>query len=88
MEAHRDILTSRARQPSVRMQRNTDMEDRILSGTIFVILSVAFGSFGTWALLAAYRTDDRTAWTEQAVQAGLGVIASFIFASLATRLIS
>ena len=34
------------------------MDDRILSGALFVALSAAFGSHGIGALLTAYRTGD------------------------------
>jgi hypothetical protein len=51
-------------------------------------LSVSFGGHGMLILLVAYRAHDQTAWVEKAVQADLGVIASFIFASLVAHLIS
>ena len=65
-----------------------DMDDRILSGALFVLLSAVFGSHGLGALLTAYRTVDRTAWTEQAVQGCLGVTASVLLADIATSLFS
>ena len=49
------------------------MDDRILSGALFVVLSAVFGRHGIGALPTAYSTGDRTAWTEQAIQGGLGV---------------
>ena len=64
------------------------MEDRLLSGAVFVVLSMIFGGYGIGALLAAYRTGNRTAWTEKAVQGGLGVIASVLFADVVARLFS
>ena len=64
------------------------MDDRILSGALFVVLSAAFGSHGIGALLTANRTGDRTAWTEQAIQGGLGVTASVLLADIATTLFS
>jgi len=64
------------------------MDDRILSGALFVVLSAVFGSHGMGALLTGYRTGDRTAWTEQAVRGGLGVTASVLFADIATSLFS
>jgi hypothetical protein len=64
------------------------MDDRILSGALFVVLSVVFGSHGIGALLTAYCTSDRTAWTEQAIQGGLGVTASVLLADIATSLFS
>jgi hypothetical protein len=62
------------------------MDDRILSGALFVVLSAVFGSHGIGALLTAYHTGDRTAWTEQAIQGGLGVTASVLIADIATSL--
>jgi hypothetical protein len=64
------------------------MDDRILSGALFVVLSAVFGSHGIEALLTAYRTDDRTAWTEQAMQGGLGVTASVLLADIAASMFS
>ena len=64
------------------------MDERILSGLVFIVLSAIFGTYGMWSLLVAYRTGDRTAWTDMASQGGLGTIASGIFADLATRLVS
>jgi hypothetical protein len=52
------------------------------------VLSAIFGSYGMWSLLVAYRTGDRAAWTDMALQGGLGAIASGIIADLATRLMS
>ena len=39
-------------------------------------------------LFAAYRTGDRTAWTEKAIQGAVGVIASVLLANFAMRLFS
>jgi hypothetical protein len=64
------------------------MEDRILSGSVFLVLSASFGGCGLWTLLEAYRTGDPTAWTDKAVRGGLCVMGSFVFAQLLTRLIS
>ena len=57
------------------------MDDRILSGALFVVLSAVFGRHGIGALLTAYHTGDRTAWTEQAIQGGLGVTTADIATS-------
>jgi hypothetical protein len=62
------------------------MEDRILSGALFLILSIAFGGYGMRALLAAYRTGETAAWTAKAVQGGFGVIAGGLFAEVAANL--
>jgi hypothetical protein len=64
------------------------MDERILSGLMFIVLSAIFGTHGIWSLRVAYRTGDRTAWTNLALQGGLGAIASGIFADLATQLMS
>ena len=64
------------------------MDERILSGFMFIVLSAIFGTYGMWSLLVAYRTGDRTAWTDMALQGGLGAIAIGIFADLATQLMS
>jgi hypothetical protein len=62
------------------------MDERIFSGFMFIVLSAIFGGYGMWSLLVAYRTGDRTAWTDMAIQGGLGVIASGIFAGISTRM--
>ena len=62
------------------------MEDRILSGAVFVVLSAIFGGHGIAALLAAYRTDNQSVWTEKALQGGLGVTAGALFADVVARL--
>jgi hypothetical protein len=43
------------------------MEDRTLRGAVSVILSVIFEGYGMRELFVAYRTGNRTAWTEKAV---------------------
>ena len=50
-----------------------------------VILSVIFEGYGMRELFVAYRTGNRTAWTEKAVWGGGGVIASVFFAYLMVR---
>jgi hypothetical protein len=52
------------------------MQDRILSATLLVVLSVIFGGHGIGMLIAAYRTVNASAWTEKAVLASIAVIAS------------
>jgi hypothetical protein len=64
------------------------MDARILSGSMFVMLSAIFGGYGIVSLIGAYRTGDRTAWADKAVQGCLGVIAGGLFADLSTRFIS
>ena len=64
------------------------MDERILTGFMLIVLSAIFGSYGMWSLLVAYRTGDRAAWTDMALQGGLGAIASGITADLATWLMS
>jgi hypothetical protein len=64
------------------------MDDPILSDALFVVLSAVFGSHGIGALLTANRMGDGTAWTEQAIQNGLGVTASVLLADIATSLFS
>jgi hypothetical protein len=64
------------------------MGERMLTGFMLIVLSAIFGINGLWSLLVAYRSGDRTAWTDMALQGGLGAIASGIFADLATRLMS
>jgi hypothetical protein len=63
------------------------MEDRILSGAAFVVLGVVFGGYGFWSLLAAYRTGDRSAWTEKAIQGCAGVMLGAVFCDLVARLL-
>ena len=64
------------------------MDARILSGSMFVMLSAIFGGYGIVSLIGAYRTGDRTAWADKAVQGCLGVIAGGLFADLSTRFMS
>jgi hypothetical protein len=64
------------------------MDGRIVRGALFVVVSAVFGSYGIGTLLTAYRTGDRTVWTEQAIQGGLGVTASVLLVDLATNLFS
>jgi hypothetical protein len=64
------------------------MDERVLSGCTFIALSAIFGCHGVWSLLVAYRTGDRRAWTDRAIQGGVGVIASGIFADLSARFMS
>jgi hypothetical protein len=64
------------------------VSDRILSGAGLSVLTVLFGVYGIGMLVAAYRTANQTAWTERAVQGGLGMIASALFASVVASLFS
>ncbi len=63
------------------------MEDRLMSGGVSMVLTVVFGSYGIVALLRAFRAADFTTWTGQAVQGGLGMIASGVVADVALRLL-
>ena len=64
------------------------LSDRILSAAGLSVLSVLFGVYGIGMLVAAYRTANQTAWTEKAVQGGLGMIASTLFANVVVSLFS
>jgi uncharacterized membrane protein HdeD (DUF308 family) len=64
------------------------MDERILSGFMLIVLSVVFGAYGIWSLRVAYRTGDRKAWADMAIQGALGVLASGIFADLSARFMS
>jgi hypothetical protein len=64
------------------------MDARILSGSMFVMLSAVFAGYGVMSLIGAYRTGDRTAWADKAVQGVLGVMGSGLFADLSTRFMS
>jgi len=55
---------------------------------MFVVLSAVFGGYGVASLIGAYRTGDRTAWADKAVQGCMGVIAGGLFADLSTRFMS
>jgi hypothetical protein len=63
------------------------MADRMVSGTLFVLLSAIFGGYAMGALFAAYRAGNRTVWIEKAVQGGFGMIVSFLFADLVAHLL-
>jgi len=63
------------------------IEERIQSGCRFIALSVIFGGHGVWSLVA-YRTGDRRAWTDRAIQGGIGVVASGIFVLEAMRFLA
>jgi hypothetical protein len=62
------------------------MDERILSGCMFIALSAIFAGHGVWSLLVAYRTSDRRAWTDRAIQGGIGMIAGGFFADLSARI--
>jgi hypothetical protein len=62
------------------------LSDRILSAAGLSVLTVLFGVYGIGMLVAAYRTADPTAWTERAVQGGLGMIASTLFTNVVASL--
>jgi hypothetical protein len=64
------------------------MDDRVLSGVTFVVLSAIFGGYALAALLAAYRAGNHRVWIEQAIQGGCGVVVSAFFADLVMRLFS
>jgi uncharacterized membrane protein HdeD (DUF308 family) len=55
---------------------------------LLAVLSTIFGGHGVRQLFAAYRTVDRTAWTEKAIQGAVGVIASVLLTNFAMRLFS
>jgi hypothetical protein len=62
------------------------LSDRILSAAGLSVLTVIFGVYGIGMLVAAYRTANLTGWTEKAVQGGLGMIASALFANVVASL--
>ena len=64
------------------------MSDRTLSSAGLIVLTVIFGVYGIGMLVGAYRTADQTAWMEKAVQGGLGVMASALFANVVAGLFS
>jgi hypothetical protein len=62
------------------------MEDRVLSGAVLLVLVAAFGWHGLAALFRAFRATNSAVWTEQAIQGGLGTIASAIIGDVILRL--
>jgi hypothetical protein len=63
------------------------MEDRVLSGAVLLVLVAAFGWHGVAALFRAFRATTSAAWAEQAIQGGLGTIASAVIADVVLRLL-
>lgn len=63
------------------------MESRLLSSAVLIVLTAIFGWYGVAEFYRAFRTTDFATWTEQAVQGGLGIIASSLIADIALRLL-
>ncbi len=62
------------------------MEDRVLSAGVLIVLVTVAGGHGLTTLFRAFRAPNTAIWTEQAVQGGLGIIASAIIADAVVRL--
>ncbi len=63
------------------------MGDRVLSSAVLICLVAVFGLHGLISLFRACRATDSTTWTEEALQGGLGVIASAFLADVVIRLL-
>jgi hypothetical protein len=63
-------------------------EDRTLTGTSLVVLSVTFGGYGIGMLIAAYRTVNHSAWTEKALLGSLGILATALLGHVVAGLFS
>jgi hypothetical protein len=64
------------------------MDDRMLSSVVLVGLSVTFGSYGIWTLIAAYRAANSTTWSTLAILGGISVLLSAALGKVATELIA
>ena len=64
------------------------MQERLLTAAILLMLSMLFGCFGVDALSRAFIAPSKSAWIEEALQGGLGIVGGGFFVEVALRLVT